>query len=148
MSEWPGGWEGRFENRTIEVQSTHGQSWERENTGRSWNGAVTNGKIKAAMGWGSTGAPQEKGEGVWGGRTLLFLQHLWNPVRPSQAIDHLTPMLQRSQTHPGLQQTGASGSHCFCSAAAVICVQLTCFSFSKCYLFRGYLPCRFACIVF
>lgn len=27
MSEWPGGWEGRFENRTIEVQSTHGQSW-------------------------------------------------------------------------------------------------------------------------
>lgn len=34
----------------------------------------------------------------------------------SQAIDHLTPMLQRSKTHPGLQQIGASGSvFLFCS---------------------------------
>lgn len=30
MSEWPGGREGRLENRVIEVRSTNGQSWERE----------------------------------------------------------------------------------------------------------------------
>lgn len=60
MSEWPGRREGRLEDGMIEARWTSGQSRERENTwGGVENSAVTNGKIKVAMGWGCVGVPQK-----------------------------------------------------------------------------------------
>lgn len=71
--EWVAVWArvGRLENGVIKVRLTNGQSWETENTGRSWNGAVTNGKIKEAMGWGFTGHYRRRG-GCLGWKTFAF----------------------------------------------------------------------------